>query len=52
MAARRGLPAPVYVKPGLVEPSASLDVEAATPTKTPRAELPRAPWLAMTSLLE
>jgi general secretion pathway protein D len=52
IAARSSLPKPVYVKPGLVEPSASIEVEAdeSTPA-TAHNELRVAPWLQVPSLL-
>jgi general secretion pathway protein D len=59
IAARNALPKPVFVKPGLVEPSASVEPvepveQAATPIASARSEpgIPRAPWLQVPSLLE
>ncbi len=51
--ARSALPKPVYVKPGLVEPSASLevDVPAAPIEAHMTSSVPKAPWTNASSLL-
>ena len=55
IAARSSLPKPIYVKPGLVEPSAAIDAAPAAEqrvTASVDARVPRAPWLQVPSLLQ